>query len=251
MGRLEGCVAIVTGAAQGIGAAISLALAKEGCMVVASDLVEANSTIAVIESFGGIAESIQADVSRASDVKSLVDETLERFGKLNILVNNAGLFTSLKFRSTDELDGDEWDQVMQVNAKGVFHCVKACIPALRSNGGGSIINISSSTVFSGMPRMLHYVASKGAVTAMTRSLARELGPDLIRVNAIGLGLTLSTRVEQSEEFNGRRALNLAARSLTRDQYVEDCTGMVVHLASSESGFTTGQTIVIDGGAIMH
>jgi NAD(P)-dependent dehydrogenase (short-subunit alcohol dehydrogenase family) len=150
-----------------------------------------------------------------------------------------------------EIDEQEWDAVMRVNVRGAFQCVKAAVPQMRAHGSGKIINISSSTVFAGVPRMLHYVSSKGALVAMTRALARELGPDRICVNSLALGLTLSERVAANPEFQGRRDANLAARALKRDQQMDDCIGAAVYLGSAESDFMTGQNIVIDGGVVMR
>jgi len=241
----------VTGAARGIGAAIACAFAAEGARVVISDVDDPAEVVQRITRTGGEATGFRADVTNRSQVEALVAHAVERFGSLSSLVNNAGLFSTLRYKSVLEIDEDEWDTVMRVNVRGAFQCVKAAVPRMREQGSGKIINISSSTVFAGVPRMLHYVSSKGAIVAMTRALARELGPDRICVNSLALGLTLSERVAASPEFQPRREANLAARSIKRDQQMDDCTGAAVYLASDESNFTTGQNIVIDGGVVMR
>lgn len=249
--RLSGRVALVTGAARGIGAAIAAALASEGARVVVSDIDDPGQVVERILGEGGEAAGISADVTDRRQVEALVAETVRRFGSLAVLVNNAGLFTTLRYKSLLDISEDEWDDVMRVNVRGTFQCVKAVLPSMKKLGSGKIINISSSTVFAGVPRMLHYVSSKGAVVAMTRALARELGSDNICVNSLALGLTLSERVSGNPEFEHRRQANLVTRSIKRDQLMEDCTGAAVFLASADSDFVTGQNIVIDGGVVMR
>ena len=251
MKRLEGRVALVTGAARGIGAAIAAELASHGARVAVSDLDDPGAVVELIRRQGGEAAGIRADVTDREQVEAMVDEAVRRFGNLAVLVNNAGLFATLRYKPLLEIDEDEWDEVMRVNVRGPFQCVKAALPSMKRLGFGKIINLSSSTAFLGPSHLLHYVSSKGAVVAMTRALARELGPDRICVNSLALGLTLSERVAGNPEFEHRRQYNLQARSLKRDQSMEDCIGAAVFLASAESDFVTGQNIVIDGGVVLR
>jgi NAD(P)-dependent dehydrogenase (short-subunit alcohol dehydrogenase family) len=246
--RLAGQVALVTGAAQGIGAAIANGLAAEGARVVVADLRGAGEAAARYRDGVGVT----ADVADEDDVQRLVDETLERCGRLDVLVNNAGLYASLAMRPFTEIPLEEWRRVMDVNVASMFLTCRAAVPALRDAGGGAIVNISSGTPFRGVPFMLHYVTSKGAIVAFTRALARELGADGIRVNCVAPGFTMSAGVKEQPEVIARlRDVSIAARTLQRDQEPEDVVGAVVYLAGPEAAFVTGQTLVIDGGQTFH
>jgi NAD(P)-dependent dehydrogenase (short-subunit alcohol dehydrogenase family) len=239
MGSLEGKVAIVTGAAQGIGRAIARGLEDEGAMVVVADLSPPE---------GGI----RADVSSEADVARMVDETLSRHGRIDVLVNNAGLYASLAMRPFTEIPLEEWRQVMDVNVASMFLTSRAVVPAMRQQGGGKIVNISSGTPFRGVPFLLHYVTSKGAIVAFTRALARELGKDAIHVNCVAPGFTLSDGVmSHPEVVEQLRDVSVAARTIQRDQVPEDVVGAVVFLSTPAADFVTGQTIVIDGGQYFH
>jgi NAD(P)-dependent dehydrogenase (short-subunit alcohol dehydrogenase family) len=238
--RLEGKVAIVTGGAQGIGAAIAEGLAAEGASVVVADLNPPD---------GGI----HADVANEQDVGRMVDQTLDRHGRLDILVNNAGLYASLAMRPFTEIPLDEWRQVMDVNVASMFLTCRAAVPAMRAQGGGGkIVNISSGTPFRGVPFLLHYVTSKGAIVALTRALAKELGKDGIHVNCVAPGFTMSAGVEAHPEVVEKlRDVSVAARTIQRDQLPEDVVGAVVFLCTPAADFITGQTMVIDGGQYFH
>src|SRR5438105_2257846 len=238
-GVLDGKVAIVTGAAQGIGRAIADGLEREGATVVVADL---NPTE------GGI----RADVSSEADVEAMVRETLDRHGRLDILVNNAGLYASLAMRPFTEIPLDEWRQVMDVNVASMFLTCRAVVPVMRGQGGGKIVNISSGTPFRGVPFLLHYVTSKGAIVAFTRALAKELGKDSIHVNCVAPGFTMSDGVmAHPEVIEKLRDASVAARTIQRDQVPEDVVGAVVFFCSPAAGFVTGQTMVIDGGQYFH
>ena len=254
-GRLAGRVAVVTGGANGIGAAFSKHLAAEGASVVIGDLEDAAGTVSAIEAAGGTALSQQTDVSDQAQVDALMLAAVESYGRLDILVNNAGIFTSLNYSSVMDIDPDEWDAVMRVNVKGVWQCVKGALPHLRKSAGGDrpakIISVASTTPLSGAPFLLHYITSKGGVIALTRGLAKELGDDNICVNALSLGLTESERMLESGRFEGRREIMSSMRSLKRPQTPEDCTGAAVYLASSDSDFVTGQSLVVDGGMVFR
>ncbi len=238
--KLEGKVAIVTGGAQGIGAAIAAGLAAEGAIVVVADLNPPE---------GGIG----ADVSDEDDVGRMVDETLDRHGRLDILINNAGLYASLAMRPFTEIPLEEWRQVMDVNVASMFLTCRAAVPVMRAQGdGGKIVNISSGTPFRGVPFLVHYVTSKGAIVALTRALAKELGKDGIHVNCVAPGFTMSAGVEAHPEVVEKlRDVTVAARTIQRDQVPEDVVGAVVFLCTPAADFITGQTMVIDGGQYFH
>ncbi len=248
MPALEGRVAIVTGGAQGIGRAIAEGLAREGARVAVADLRGAEEAAAALP--GGL--GVTADVASEGDVARMVDEVVERCGRVDVLVNNAGLYASLAMRPFTEIPLEEWRQVMDVNVASMFLCCRAVVPRMREQGGGKIVNISSGTPFRGVPFLLHYVTSKGAIVAFTRALARELGKDAIHVNCVAPGFTLSDGVKAHPEVIEKlRDVSVAARTIQRDQVPEDVVGAVVFLCSSAADFVTGQTIVIDGGQTFH
>ena len=252
MARLENKTAIVTGAAQGIGAVYAKALAREGARVCVSDILDTSASVEAIRQAGGEAIGMETDVTDLGACGKMVAETVDAFGSADILVTNAALFAALERRSFLDIGSDEWDRVMSINTRGVFNCVKAVTPAMRERGYGKIVNISSSTIYSGVPLMLHYVASKGAVDAMTRALARELGDAGIRVNTIAPGFTMSDAIEaQRDKLEFYVNLSLASRAVKREQMPDDLVGALIFLASPESDFVTGQSIVVDGGMIMH
>ena len=239
MSALDGRVAIVTGGAQGIGAAIAAGLEAEGAEVVIADLEPPE---------GGI----RADVSSEDDVSRMVGEALERNGRIDILVNNAGLYASLEMRPFTEIPLEEWRQVMDVNVASMFLTCRAVVPVMREQGGGKIVNISSGTPFRGVPFLLHYVTSKGAIVALTRALAKELGKDSIHVNCVAPGFTMSDGVKSNPKVvEALRDVSVAARTIQRDQVPEDVVGAVVFLCTPAADFVTGQTMVIDGGQYFH
>jgi NAD(P)-dependent dehydrogenase (short-subunit alcohol dehydrogenase family) len=248
MGSLDGKVAIVTGAAQGIGRAIADGLAAAGARIVVADLRGAGETAQSYD--GGV--GVTADVSKEDDVQRLVDEAVAQCGGVDILINNAGLFASLEMRPFDQIPLDEWRQVLDVNVASMFLTCRAAVPVMCERGGGRIVNISSGTVFRGVPFLLHYVTSKGAIVAFTRALAKELGKDNVLVNCVAPGFTMSAGVEAHPEVVEKlRDVSVAARTLQRDQLPEDVVGAVVYLSGPGSEFVTGQTIVIDGGQTFH
>jgi NAD(P)-dependent dehydrogenase (short-subunit alcohol dehydrogenase family) len=185
-------------------------------------------------------------------VARMVAGAVERCGRVDVLVNNAGLYASLAMRPFEEIPVEEWRRVMDVNVLSMFLCCRAVVPPMRAQGGGKIVNISSGTPFRGVPYLLHYVTSKGAIVALTRALAKELGKDGVLVNCVAPGFTMSDGVKAHPEVVEKlRDVSIAARTLQRDQVPEDVVGAVVFLSSPESDFVTGQTIVIDGGQYFH
>jgi NAD(P)-dependent dehydrogenase (short-subunit alcohol dehydrogenase family) len=245
---MEGKVAIVTGAAQGIGRAIAEGLSAAGARIVVADLYGAEEAAGAFPDGVGIT----ADVSSEADVERLVKETVDRCGSIDVLVNNAGLYASLAMRPFEEIPLDEWRQVMDVNVASMFLTCKAVVPEMRRQGGGKIVNISSGTPFRGVPFLLHYVTSKGAIVAFTRALAKELGKDNVLVNCVAPGFTMSEGVAAHPEVIEKlRDVSVAARTIQRDQVPADVVGAVVFLCGPGSDFITGQSIVIDGGQTFH
>ncbi|OLE19042.1 MAG: dehydrogenase [Actinobacteria bacterium 13_1_20CM_4_68_12] len=246
-GALEGSVAVVTGGAQGIGNAIARGLAAEDARVVVADLQRAEEAARPL---GGV--GLVVDVSDESQVERMVEDVIERCGRIDILVNNAGLYASLEMRPFTEIPIDEWRRVMDVNVLSMFLTCRAVVPRMREQGGGRIVNISSGTPFRGVPFLLHYVTSKGAIVALTRALAKELGGDEVLVNCVAPGFTMSEGVQEHPEvIEALREVSVAARTLKRDQQPEDVVGAVVFLCGPGAAFITGQTIVIDGGQYFH
>jgi NAD(P)-dependent dehydrogenase (short-subunit alcohol dehydrogenase family) len=248
MRALDGKVAIVTGGAQGIGKAIADGLAAEGARIVVADLARAEEAATAYDAGVGLT----VDVSREDDVERMVRETVERCGSIDVLVNNAGLYASLAMRPFTEIPLEEWNRVMEVNVASMFLACRAVVPVMRERGGGKIVNISSGTPFRGVPFLLHYVTSKGAIVALTRALAKELGKDGIHVNCVAPGFTMSDGVKaQPEVIEKLRDVSIAARTIQRDQLPEDVAGAVVFLCTPAADFVTGQTMVIDGGQYFH
>jgi NAD(P)-dependent dehydrogenase (short-subunit alcohol dehydrogenase family) len=244
-------VIAVTGGASGIGFAFSEALARAGHQVVIADLRGAAEAAERLKAQGLKAIGTQTDVVNPADVAGMVEQAVKAFDRLDVLVNNAGLFTTLTLKPFDQISDAEWMRVMEVNTLGPFVCAKAVVPAMRKNGFGRIVNIASTTPIKGTPNMLHYVASKGAVIAFTRSLARELGKDNITVNAIAPGFTLSDGVLENDMHSKMGdVVRKTSRSLQRDQVPEDLVGALLFLASDGAGFITGQTIAVDGGSVL-
>ncbi len=253
MGRLDGRVAIVTGGAKGIGQHYTRALAAEGARLMIADIADGKDVAASLAREHGansVASSV-TDVSDESAVNALVAETMERFGKIDSLVNKAALFAPLRETKCTEIDTAVWDQVMAINLRGPFLMVKHVVPHMSARGYGKIINIGSGSIFHGIPWMLHYVTSKGGIMAMTRVLALELGEHGIRVNTLSPGLTMSETLmaENPGHIATARDKVLASRSLKRDAHPQDLLGALIFLSGAESDFMTGQNVLVDGGNV--
>jgi NAD(P)-dependent dehydrogenase (short-subunit alcohol dehydrogenase family) len=253
--KLKEKVAIITGSAQGIGAAFAVGFAREGAKIVVADILDGHGATEAVRKSGSEAIFVKTDVTRQQDCDAMAKAAVERFGAVDILVNNAAIFGDLVLRPFMEVSSDEWNRVMQVNVAGPFQCMKAVFPYMKERGG-KIINMSSASILEGVPGMPHYVASKGAIMALTRSMARELGQFNINVNAIAPGFTHSAG---GDRFDRNKALpigplehlQMPLRSLKRAAYPEDLVGTAVFLASDMSSFITGQLIVHDGGLSFH
>ena len=249
--QLENKVAIVTGAARGLGRAYAEALAAEGAAVVAADLNDCHDTVAAITTAGGRAVATQVDVADSQSCDAMASLAVDAFGRVDILINNAALYAGLKGARFEQLDETQWDKVMQVNIKGTWLTSRAVVGAMRSSGdGGSIINIASLAAVFGLPYGLDYVASKAAVIGMTRGMARELGPDHIRVNAVAPSAVMTEGTEEffGEKFEKAKTVIAANQLIPRNLETEDLTGTIIYLASDASRFVTGQTHMVDGGS---
>ena len=249
--RLQGKVAIVTGAASGIGPAYAQGLAAEGAKVMVADVEPGDATVRAIKEAGGEALSRICDVSDETQVTALIRDTEKAFGGVHILVNNAAVFARYVAVPLDQISAADWERAFAVNVRGSYLCVKAALPVMRRQGYGKVINIASGTVFKGVPMMLHYVATKGAIIAMTRSMATELGGDGIRVNAIAPGLTSTEYLKGRNDIPGVLDNMAKTRAIARQEEPQDLVGACIFLASPDSDFVTGQTLVVDGGQVRH
>ena len=243
--RLKDKVAIITGGGGKIGKAYAMTLAKEGAKVCLPDVVNAKGAVEAVQAAGGEAMSVECDVSNESSVKAMVDATLKRFGRVDILVNNAAYFMNVKKSPFWEMEVEEFDKAMAVNVRGVWLCAKAVFPHMKQQPKGKIINIASGVALNGNPNYIHYVSSKGAVIAMTRSMARELGDYGICVNTVAPGFIVTEGrqvvAQQVQKTNEQRCFK-------RTQVESDLAGTVLFLASSDSDFMTGQLLLVDGGS---
>jgi NAD(P)-dependent dehydrogenase (short-subunit alcohol dehydrogenase family) len=238
---LAGKRVIVTGAAGGLGRAFALAFAGAGARVIAGDVSDVTETVAML---GDAGLGAVLDVTQGDSCRAVVDMAREQMGGLDVLVNNAALYGGLQRANFEEIDEDVWDRVMQVNVKGVWQMSRHAAPLMRA-GGGAIINIASATVFSGSPQWMHYVASKGAVIAMSRTMAKELGRDDIRVNVLAPGFTMTEA--SLGLIDNARAYGVDRAAIKKPIETGDIVGGALYLASPLSAFMTGQTMIIDGG----
>lgn len=248
--RLQGKVVIVTGAARGLGQGYALRLAAEGASVVAADRLDCADTARQIAEAGGTALPLAVDVADEASTQALAAASAERFGRIDVLVNNAAIYGGLEPKPFHQLTVAEWDQVMAVNVRGTWLCTKAVYPYMERAGGGRVINVASTIYMTGVPRLAHYSASKAAVAGLTYALARELGAANIGVVAIAPGLTLS---QASTEMVRPRFIEATAQqtALGRNVGPADLEGVVAFLASDDSRFVSGAVITVDGGLAFH
>jgi 3-oxoacyl-[acyl-carrier protein] reductase len=246
---VENKVVLITGAARGLGFEYARSFGEAGARIVAGDVADCSAAVAAA---GNGAIGVRLDVTDVTSADSMVEIEMEKFGRIDALINNAALYGALRGGRFNQIAEDDWDAAMAVNVKGIWNCCKAVVPAMRQSGGGSIINVASLAATYGMPFALHYTTSKAAVIGLTRGLARELGRDNIRVNALAPSAVLT---EGTAEFLGDkldRGLEVirAGQSIQRTLEPEDLTGTVAWLISDGSKFVTGQTIAVDGGTVM-
>ncbi len=249
--NFENKVVIVTGAARGLGQEYARQFARRGANVAVNDLRDCDETLGIIEKEGAAGIVAKTDVTSADSTRDMAQAVLDKFGRIDVLVNNAALYGSLSFVPFDRLDEEEWDATMNVNVKGIWQCCKAVVPAMKEQESGTIINISSLAATYGMPNGLHYTASKAAVIGATRGLARELGRYNIRVNAVAPNVVNTDAT--SEVFGDKKDkvvdVTMSQQAIRKPLETEDIVGAVLYLASDHSKLTTGQTIMVDGGTV--
>ena len=248
--QLENKVSIVTGAARGLGRAYAEALAGAGSAVLACDVNDCDETVEAIVRGGGKAVSATVDITDMASCTAMADRAQQSFGQIDVLVNNAALYGGLKGARFELLEEAQWDAVMNVNVKGVWNACRAIVQPMRDSGGGSIINIASLAAVYGLPYGLDYVASKAAVIGMTRGMARELGRDRIRVNAVAPAAVMTEGTEEffGEKLEKAKKVIASGQVIPRNLETSDVTGTVLYLASDASAFVTGQTHMVDGGS---
>ena len=249
-GRLEGRVAVVTGGGGGLAEGICARLARDGAAVACADVSpeKAERVAGQVAASGGRSLAVGVDVSDKGSVDAMVGRVVEEFGGVDVLVNNAAIYPR---RAWTEIEEKEWDRVMAVNLKGYFLCARAVYPHMKERGGGSIVNVSSITFFVGWTLLLDYVTSKGGIVGFTRTLAREVGPEGINVNAIAPGAfpTDAEKIHPDQEGYNRWVLD--QQSIKRRGTPDDIGNLIAFLASDEASFISGQTVGIDGGWMMH
>ena len=247
--RLKDKVAIITGSGSGIGKAAALMFAREGAKVMVADIDEpsAKKTVEEIEAQGGESTLFQVDVTKESQVKQMIEATEERFGRLNVLFNNAGM---QNIGSILEVKEEDWDKVFAVNVKSIFLCSKHAVPLMIQNGEGSIINVASVAGVVGVPKLAAYCAAKGAVVLLTKNMALDLAPHNIRVNCIVPGTTLTPLIQdllKTDDTEEKRRARLAKYPIGRYGKPEEIAAAALFLASDEASFVTGSSLVVDGG----
>ncbi|MFQ5761729.1 MAG: SDR family NAD(P)-dependent oxidoreductase [Candidatus Bathyarchaeia archaeon] len=252
--RLKDKVCIITGGGQGLGKEYSLHFAREGAKVVVAEInwEKAQQTAQEITKAGGDAFAVRTDVSDEASTQKMAKETVDRYGRIDVLVNNAAIYYGIGWRAAEDLKVEEWDRMLRVNVIGTWLCCKAVFPYMKKQGKGKIVNISSGVVWAGVPRLLHYTASKGAVVSMTRALAVEWSKYNILVNSAAPGYTMTeASLKLAEEEPESKPLVLAKQCIKRLAEPRDIVGAVLFLASADSDFITGQNISVDGGQVLR
>ena len=243
---------VITGAARGLGREYARQFAKHGANVAVNDVRDCSETLRIVEQEGAAGICTVTDVTSAESTREMAQAVIEKFGSIDVLVNNAALYGSLSMTPFDQLDDAEWDAAMNVNVKGLWQCAKAVVPAMKQQQSGSIINVSSLAAVYGLPNCLHYTASKAAVIGVTRGLARELGRYNIRVNTVAPNVVNTDAT--SEIFKDKRDkivdVTTAQQAIRRPLEPQDIAGTVLFLASDLSALTTGQTLMVDGGTVL-
>jgi len=253
MGILDGKVAIITGAARGIGQAYAVRFAEEGAKLVVCDVLDCTETKEKVEEIGAECLALNVDVSDEKSTQKMAEETIKKFGRIDILLNNAAIYGGLVMKPFEQIPVEEWDKVMAVNLKGLFLCSKAVSPQMKKQKKGKIINISSTTFHQGVPMLLHYVTSKGGVVGFTRALANELGEYGINVNAIAPGFTMTEASKgitggNQELFEQLASMQANMQAIKRREEADDLTGAAIFFASDYSDFITGITLPVSGGS---
>jgi 3-oxoacyl-[acyl-carrier protein] reductase len=253
--RLEGKVAIVTGSARGMGRVFALRFAKEGAKLTVCDVLDCKPIAEEIKAIGGEALALKTDVTSDKDTAEMAKKTVERFGRIDILVNNAAIIGSIEtkdfLKPMEKLTGSDWDKILAVNIKGVFLSSKAVIPYMKKQGRGKIINIASTVAFSGLPHFIHYSASKGGVVTLTRGLATALGEFNINVNAVAPGLIMTESMQATYSLEFYQEMVATKQLIHKRVEPEDIANAVLFLASDEADKITGQTLAVNAGEYLH
>ncbi len=247
-----GKVVIITGAATGLGRAIAERMAQDGARLVLCDIEDMGAVLDAVATKGGTASAQRTDVTDPAALQALCAHAVQAHGRIDMLVNNAAISGGLTNTPIEDISLQQWQHVIDVNVTGTFLACQAVIAQMKAQSSGVIVNLASGAAFKGLPYILHYVASKGAIISMTRALARELGGHGIRVNAVAPGYTLTETQLSNDAFREKqRAAAIAGRALQRDAYPEDIVGAVSFLGSDDARFITGQILAVDGGSVYH
>jgi len=253
--RLKDKVAIVTGSARGMGRVFALRFAKEGAKLTVCDILDCKPVAEEIKAAGGEVLALKTDVTSEKDTAEMAKKTVERFGRIDILVNNAAIIGTIETKDfvkpVEEIVSADWDKILAVNIKGVFLSSKAVIPYMKKQGGGKIVNMASTVAFSGLPHFIHYSTSKGGIVTMTRGLARALGEFNINVNAVAPGLIMTEAMQGAYTPEFYQELVATKQLIRKNVEPEDVANAVLFMASDEADKITGQTLAVNAGEYLH